>query len=139
MYNYDEFLRNNYIRGMYNNEDTLENIYEGYSKGNAFKNLYDSYKNYKIKRPTPKNEEEDLLLKLNAASFYAHEINLLLDVYPDNKEMLAKFNEYRNITNSLINEYESKYGAINIKSNALNKSPWNWEQTNFPWERGGRY
>ena len=138
MYNYDDFLRNNYVNGIYNNENTLETIYEGYSKGNAFKNLYDPYKNYKVRRPTPRNEEEDLLLKLNAAAFYAHEINLLLDVYPDNREMLAKFNEYRNLTNNLMNEYESKYGALNIKSDVLNKAPWGWDQESFPWDKGGR-
>ena len=138
MYNYDEFLRNNYVRGIYNNEDNLENIYEGYSKGNAFKNLYDPYKNYKVRKPNPKNEEEDLLLKLNAASFYAHEINLLLDVYPNNTEMLTKFNEYRNLTNNLINEYQAKYGALNLTSDALNKNPWNWDQAKFPWDKGGR-
>ena len=137
MYNYDEFLRNNYIRGIYNNEDTLENIYEGYSKGNAFKNLYDPYKNYVVRRPVAKNEKEDLLLKLNAASFYAHELNLLLDIYPDNREMLAKFNEYRNLSNNLMNEYESKYGALNIKSNALNQPSWNWDKEAFPWDKGG--
>lgn len=134
MYNYQDFLKNNYMRGIYNNEDILENIYEGYSKGNAFKNLYDPYKNYKVKKLVPQNEQQDLFLKLSEVSFYAHEINLLLDVDPNNREMLKKFNEYRNMANNLINQYESKYGPINLNSNALNNYPFAWEKNNFPWD-----
>ena len=68
------------MRGIYNDENILENINEGYSKGNAFKNLYVPYKNYKVKKLVPRNEQEDLFFKLSAAAFYAHEINLLLDI-----------------------------------------------------------
>lgn len=137
MYNYQDFLKNNYMRGIYNDENTLENINEGYSKGNAFKNAYIPYKNYKVKKLVPRNEQEDLFLKLSAAAFYAHEINLLLDIEPDNREMLAKFNEYRNLTNNLMNQYEAKYGAINTASDALNSYPWNWEKNSFPWDKEG--
>ena len=136
MYNYEDFLKNNYFRGIYNNEDTLENIEEGFSKGNAFKNLYVPYKNYKVKRIVPRNQQEELLLKLNEVSFYAHEINLLLDVDPNNKEMLQKFNEYRNLSNDLLNQYESLYGPINTSSNSLNSYPFAWSTTSFPWEKG---
>ena len=48
--------------------------------------------------------------------------------------MLKKFNEYRNIANNLINQYESKYGPINLSSNALNNYPFAWEKNNFPWD-----
>jgi len=136
MYNYEDFLKANYFRGIYNNEDTLENIEEGYAKGNAFKNLYVPYKDYKVKRITPRNEKEQLLLRLNEVCFYAHELNLLLDVNPDNKELLQKFNEYRNMSNDLLNQYESLYGPITMSSNSLNSYPFAWSTTPFPWEKG---
>ena len=47
------------MRGIYNNEDILENIYEGYSKGNAFKNLYDPYKKRPIILVDKKYQKED--------------------------------------------------------------------------------
>ena len=136
MYNYEDFLKTNYFRGIYNNEDTLVNIEEGYAKGNAFKNLYVPYKDYKVRKLTPKNNQEELFLKLSEASFYAHEINLLLDVHPDNREMLQKFNEYRNLSNELLNQYESLYGPINMMSDSLNSYPFAWSTTAFPWEKG---
>ena len=136
MYNYEDFLKTNYFRGIYNNEDTLENIEEGYAKGNAFKNLYVPYKDYKVKRITPRNEKEQLLLRLNEVCFYAHELNLLLDVNPDNRELLQKFNEYRNMSNDLLNQYESLYGPITMSSNSLNSYPFAWSTTPFPWEKG---
>jgi len=122
---------------MYNQENILENEELGFTKGNAFKNLYVPYKNYEIKKIIPKNKQEALLLKLNETSFYAHELNLLLDINPNNRDMLQKFNNYRNITNDLLNQYESLYGPITISSNSLNSYPFPWSTSTFPWEKGG--
>ena len=137
MYNYEDFVKSNFMREMYSNENVLENMEIGFLKGNAFTNLYKPYKNYEIKRIIPKNKQEDLLLKLNETSFYAHELNLLLDINPNNKEILQKFNDYRNQSNSLLNQYESLYGPITMSSNSLNTYPFPWSTTSFPWEKGG--
>ena len=51
--------------------------------------------------------------------------------------MLEIFNQYRKEANNLLNEYETRYGVINISSEALKDSPFKWEMENFPWNEGG--
>ena len=37
--------------------------------------------------------------------------------------------EYQDV----FNQYETKYGALGVNSNVLNKTPWGWDSA-FPWE-----
>ena len=69
--------------------------------------------------------------------FAAHELNLYLDLHPEDKNALTLFNEYRRKANSLLDKYESMYGPLTINSDALNKSPFLWEEENFPFDKGG--
>ena len=81
-----------------NNQSSLDlfNPYEGYLLGNAFKNQYIPYKNYKIIKPIISSEKDEMLANIGEYSFMMHEMNLYLDVYPNNQDALDKFNEYRN-------------------------------------------
>ena len=60
-----------------------------------------------------------------------HEMNLYLDVNPNNQEALNKFNEYRNKTNELIMQYERKYGPLMVLNSDDDKS-FNWINK-WPW------
>jgi spore coat protein JB len=62
-----------------------------------------------------------------------HDLNLYLDVFPNDKEILSKFMEYENMYNDLLENYEKKYGPINV-NNTLGTTPFNWVNTSFPWE-----
>ena len=69
---YDEFINNlNFPQNMMQNNqtqqsnNTLYGPYEGYIKGNLFKNLYEEYKDYQPAKLLPKSEEEEALLNLN--------------------------------------------------------------------------
>lgn len=125
-YNFYEFLNN------YNKVD-LFGAYEGYSKGNMFKNLYEDYKNYKINTIRPVNEKEQDLFNLNQIGFAMHDLNLYLDVNQDNQEMLNLFTKYKELYNDLFTQYEKKYGAICV-NNVNDRIPFEWEKTKFPWE-----
>lgn len=107
---------------------------EGYNRGNLFADLYDQYKNYKPENLRASTDQERLFLELSQMSFAAHEINLYLDLYPNDMTMLKLFNDYRQKTNELTKEYESKYGPLTLKSDSLEKSPFMWEQNPWPWE-----
>lgn len=47
-------------------------------------------------------------------------------------EALSLFKKYSKMANSLILEYETKYGPINVSGSSSN-IPFNWVST-FPWE-----
>ena len=125
----------NYQRDMFN--PILFNESEGYMKGNMFRNLYDPYKNYQMPVLKPTNEQEKMFLDMAEASFAAHDLNLYLDLYPSDGNMIDLFNQYREKANELTMAYEKKYGPIVLSSNALNTSPFLWQTQSFPWNVGG--
>lgn len=125
----------NMYNGMNNDLDSL-NLYEpleGYTRGNLFKDLYDPYKNYRPQRVSINSEEEELLTSIGEYSFAAHELNLYLDVYPNNQKALNLFNKYREQANELMMKYERKYGPLTISSKENQKIPFPWEANSWPW------
>lgn len=111
----------------------LFNSYEGYLKGNSFKDEYIPYKNYKVAKLNINNEREELLVNIGEASFMMHDLNLYLDVHPNDVEALRKFSEYRNKSNELITKYERKYGPLAVKGDVSTNTPFNWVTTSWPW------
>jgi spore coat protein JB len=116
-----------------NNQNTLFGPYEGYIKGNMFRNLYEQYKNYKPSNVSFSSEKEEALFNLNQICFAMHDINLYLDVHPNDTNMLNMFVNYENTYNNLLKDYQEKYGPINVDS-VNNNTPFTWVTTNFPWE-----
>ena len=117
----------------FNNTNNLFGAYEGFLKGNMFKNLYNQYKNYQPEIINSKNEQEQELFNLNQIEFAMHDINLYLDVNPNDQQMLNIFTNYKNTYNELFSQYEEKYGPICV-NNTNNQIPYKWESKKFPWE-----
>lgn len=126
---FNNFNPNNPIN---DNNLVLFNPYEGYLKGNAFKDEYIPYKNYKALKLNINNEKDELMVNIGEYSFMMHDLNLYLDTHPNDNEALIKFSEYRNMVNDLITKYERKYGPITIKGDNNNTTPFNWTN-NWPW------
>ena len=122
------------IPNISNNSEMLENPKEGFEKGNMFMNLYDQYKNYKPMNLTPRDEQEKLLYNLLTISFAAHELNLYLDLHPEDQSMLTLFNDYKNQKDRLTKEYEEKYGPLTVCTMNQSDSAFNWTNTSWPWE-----
>ena len=112
----------------------LFNPYEGYIKGNLFKNLYKSYKNFKPIDTKITNEHDELLLNVNQLSFACHELNLLLDNYPNNSNALNLFNRYLEMKDKAIKDYERRYGPLEVTNNVDTSIPFAWENDKWPWE-----
>ena len=147
MYHYNYFMNQSFGNNDYsyrNNTDLYRNVnipslfspVEAYNNGILFSNLYSQYKNYKPAVLKASNERAKLFLELSQISFAAHELNLYLDMHPDDESMITLFNDYRERANQLISEYESKYGPLSISSDSLNQSPFAWEKDAWPWEEG---
>ena len=132
-YNYFDTFNYTFMNNDYDNMNNLYGAYEGYLKGNMFKNLYEQYKNYKPATVKPNNEQEQELFNLNQIMFAMHDLNLYLDVFPDSQEMLNIFTKYKDMYNELCMNYEKKYGPINVNKTD-NKIPFKWESMKFPWE-----
>ena len=126
---------NNYFRyDMYriNNNPKLYSPKEGFEKGNIFMNLYNEYKNYQPDSLKPKNDQEKMLFNLQAICFAAHELNLYLDLHPEDQSMITLFNDYIKKIEELTRQYESKYGPLTT-SFEMNKG-FNWVEEKWPWE-----
>ena len=141
--NYSMFDEIDYFTNLSNMNDTDNNQfdeslfspYEGYIRGNLFKNLYDGYKNFSPQRINIQNEREEMLLNIGQLSFVRHELNLLLDNYPNNQNALMLFNRYREKELEEVEKYERKYGPINITSSSITSIPFAWTNDKWPWER----
>ena len=79
----------------FNRGDDLYSPIEGFNKGNMFKKLYSQYKNhvYKLKVSSKRDE---LLYQIQMYMFAMKDINLYLDLHPDDSMMLKKYYDYRN-------------------------------------------
>ncbi len=127
---YDDMSILNGYMPYVNDSLNLFNPYEGFLKGNSFKDLYVPYKDYRVAKINFNSEKEELLFNIDEYSFMAHDLNLYLDVNPNNMEALNKYNEYRNKTNELITKYERRYGPLTVSNVCDNTFSW---IVNWPW------
>ena len=116
------------------NSNNLYDPYNGLIRGNLFKQLYEPYKlkePYEIK---PMNEQARMLTEIDSLGFAIIDLNLYLDIFPNDTEKINLYNQYRTRKKNIINEYEQKYGPITLNSNNLNITPWAWNNMPWPWD-----
>ena len=133
-----DLIINDDIKQMDNNFLDLYGPYDGFIKGNLFKNLYLPYKDYEPAKLLPNNEYEEDLLNLNQVQFACHDINLFLDNYPDDIKMIDLYNKYRQNYMDLLQSFESKYGPINVYFDGISGNTWSWNNEPWPW-KGDKY
>lgn len=134
--NYQNMFPNNYTIPNTNTNSSITDSQIGFKRGNLFSNLYDEYKNYKPQELKATSEREDLLIQIDENRFATIDLELYLDMYPNDINALNKYNSYLKKEKELITIYESKYGPMTLNSpvqtnNWLwNNSPWSWEVQN---------
>lgn len=117
---------------MYNQSVNLYEPYQGFIRGNMFKDIYSQFgKLYEI---NPMNEQAELLTYIDALDFACIDLDLYLDVFPDNQQMIQLYNKLLNEKKNILNKYEENYGPLSLSSNALQSSPWAWALCPWPWE-----
>ena len=135
---YYNYANNNYNQPLYNQNIQNKQIYDpynGFIRGNMFPELYNSYKLNKPLEITPMNEQAELLTYVDVLTFAMIDLNLYLDIYPNDREALELFNQYRMQADEYTKKYESKYGPLELTSNSLNTFPWAWDNAPWPWEK----
>lgn len=134
-YNTNNIFKDNYPNMYENNTPTYNlNSKTGYIRGNMFENLYNPYKNYKPQEITTNNEKETLLNKVRQYRFAMIDLNLYLDNYPNDTNVIKIFNNYQNLEKQACYEYESKYGPLTIDDMPNNVNTWIWDNSPWPWE-----
>ena len=76
----------------------------------------------------------EFLNLIQKVQFYAIELNLYLDNFPDNEEATKDYEEISKELDKLINEYEYKYGPIRNFGSAYIENPLLWTDEPWPWE-----
>jgi len=134
-YSYMNLYNQNSVSNKMNDVNkSLYDPYNGFIRGNMYKNLYDPYKRNEPYEIRPMNEQAELLTYIDALCFAMIDLNLYLDVCPGDKNVINLFNQYRNEKEELTKDYESKYGPIGLDSDSLNSYPWAWNNMPWPWE-----
>lgn len=128
----DNTFVNNFMMPSANNE--LLKPKEALEKGNMFKNLYVPYKNYKPVKLDSMSERGKLLNEIRSYGFAMKDLNLYLDVNPNNASYINLYNEYRKKKDNLVNQYERMYGPLDLTSSALENNNWVWNNSPWPWE-----
>lgn len=114
------------------NPSQLYDVYNGFIRGNMYPDLFNQYK---LKRPydiKPINEQAEMLTKVDAYCFAAHDLNLYLDTHPYDRDMINLFKELSEDSNQVVKEYETKYGPLFVDSSIA--YPWQWNASPWPWE-----
>ena len=119
----------------FNRNNKLFTIEEGYNKGNMFENLYSKYKNYVYKLSTS-NEKDNLLYNIQMYNFALKDLNLYLDINPNDQYMLMEYQKIRKKLEELKEKYEYKYGPL-CAEKSLNEDKFSWIKNPWPWDKGG--
>ena len=108
---------------------------EGFLRGNLFEGEYEPYKNMTFYKLKPENERERLLFQLMAMCFAINDLNLYLDLNPDDKMAFELFKKYSKEKNRLEQQYTENYGPVTITE--TQGTNFNWIDNPWPWDKMG--
>ena len=77
------------------------------------------------------SEQEIMMKRIASIDFAVVELNLYMDTHPDDQEVNAKLNDYREQSAELRKQYQEKYGPITSKS--IEDNRWGWISDPWPW------
>ena len=66
--------------------------------------------------------------------FALEELNLYLDNYPNDTQILNLYNQYLSEEKKLCNQYENIYGPLTVDSENIDNNMWTWIKSPWPWE-----
>ena len=132
------FDGNDFDFGMTNKIDDNSKLVtskEGFLRGNMFADTYEPYKDMTHMTINPKNKREELLYKIMEVDFAINDLNLYLDLYPEDKEVYEKFKMYTKECMNLKDEYSKMYGPLMLDETDYDM--YKWEEEPWPWENDG--
>ncbi len=125
-----------YPLNAYTNSKTNQKLFddqEAFILGNLFRNLYMSYKGFSNYYLQPTDKKQEALFQVQMYNFISLELNLYLDMHPNNKEMLHLLHQNNEKLQNAINDYETNYGPLTL-NNSKHSNTYEWLQGPWPWE-----
>ena len=104
---------------------------DGYIYGNMFKDEFVPYKNYGVYKLKGSDEKETLKLKIMEETFIINDLNLYLDINPNERDLFEELKKHIKFLNEYKKEYESKYEALCVTGI---KDSFSWIDNPWPWE-----
>lgn len=135
IFNLNDF---NFNQNNFNLEHDYHKLFsskEGFLKGNMFIDEYKPYKGMNYVNIVPTCEREVLLYKIMEIDFAINDLNLYLDLKPEDCDAYDKFKVYVEECIRLKDEYAKKYGPLTMDE-VVGKS-YNWLNNPWPWEKTG--
>ena len=103
--------------------------------GNIFADTWEGYKSYKDATIIPTSSKGELLLKIYEYDFALNDLNLYLDLNPDNQAIYELFKKDSLILHDLVCEYESLYGPMELCDSDYDA--YMWITNPWPWTKEG--
>lgn len=75
-----------------------------------------------------------LLRKIQELGFYAVDLNLYLDNFPNDEKALRDYNMASNQLRRLKNLYEERFAPLANYGESPSKGCWRWVEEPWPWE-----
>lgn len=134
MSNMNNMPNMNGMNDMNNMTNDLADPKVALDRGNLFNSLYDPYRNYKYRPLRASNRREELLLDILKHNFVLTELNLYLDLNPNDRNMLNLYNRYLDNKKRLVDEFERNFGPLTLDGLNVTDNNWNWNNSPWPWE-----
>ena len=112
---------------------------EGFQRGNMQSRSYEPYKNYNAVILQANTDRERKLFKVMEYAFAIVDLNLYLDIHPEDQEAYRLYQSYIDEGRKAEREYIEAYGPL-VVTNA-NTSSYEWVNNPWPWDSmgGNRY
>jgi len=110
----------------------LSSLDEVINTGTLFKNIYKPYK--LVPKVIPDTNEEKMLLKIQQYEIALMDLNLYLDIYPNDSSLANLYKQYNQELDTLKKEFEEKFYPLS-KSSSVKNNTWKWLDGKWPWER----
>lgn len=88
----------------------------------------------KVKAENVRNQQMQMLLKIQELEFTAIDLNLYLDTHPGDQQALSLYNSVVLQLKQCIEAYEQSYGPLLNFGMAPSQYPWQWINSPWPWE-----
>lgn len=116
-------------------QSELFSVKEGFMRGNMFRDEYKPYKNLTYLPLNPRTDREKKLYDIMGLCFAINDLNLYLDLYPDDQECYRLFKQYTLEEKKLKKEYEMMYGPLTL--NQVENNKYKWLENPWPWDNEG--
>ena len=122
-------------KSYYEYDNKLVDASLGFLRGNMWENEYEPYKNMQPMKLRPTCEREELLYKIMEMDFAINDLNLYLDLHPENQNIYEMFKMYSEKCIEIKYMYAKKYGPLTLDQNYSNS--YEWMKNPWPWDKNG--